>query len=119
MKQKVTVTVVAVATTKFLFGMCIWTGDSDVGTSNFSLELDILHVCQSMSGDTCDRTCACPYTCKIPGTSKQWHMPDRNFAASIATLTTVTFCFHNSALPCYVLSETFDMLPQKETLYCE
>ena len=37
-----TVTSVAVATTKFLFGMCV---DSDVGTVDFSLVLEILHVC--------------------------------------------------------------------------
>ena len=37
LKQKVIVTSVAVATTKFLFGMCDGVVDSDVGTSDFSL----------------------------------------------------------------------------------
>ena len=40
-----TVTSVAVATTKFLFGMCHCTVDSNVGTDEFSLLLLILHVC--------------------------------------------------------------------------
>jgi len=40
----VTVTIVAVATTKFLFGTCDCTVDSDVGTGDFSLVLGILHV---------------------------------------------------------------------------
>ena len=38
-------TSVAVATTKFLFGMCDCTVDSDVGTGDFSLVPGILHVC--------------------------------------------------------------------------
>ena len=42
--QKVTVTSVAFATTKFLFGMCDCTVHSDVGTGNVSLVLWILHV---------------------------------------------------------------------------
>ena len=40
-----TVTSVAVATTKFLFGMCDGTVDSDVGTGNLLLLLEISHVC--------------------------------------------------------------------------
>ena len=43
-KQKVAVTSVAVATTKFLLGMCDCTVDNDVGTGDFSLVLEILHV---------------------------------------------------------------------------
>ena len=39
-----TVTDVAVAATKFLFGMCDRTIDSDVGTGDFLLVLGILHV---------------------------------------------------------------------------
>ena len=50
-KQMVTVTGVAVATTKFLFSMCDYTIDSDVGTGDFSLVLGISHMC------TCNRTC--------------------------------------------------------------
>ena len=45
LKQKVTVTSVAVATTKFLLGMCDCTTDSDAGTGHFSLALAILHMC--------------------------------------------------------------------------
>ena len=68
------------------------------------------------------------HTCKIPGTSEkspvptslatmQSHMPNKNFAVATATLVTVTFCCHNSALSCFILNETFDMLQQQETLY--
>ena len=42
--QKVTITNAAVATAKFLFGMCDCTVDIDVGTGDFSLVLGILHV---------------------------------------------------------------------------
>ena len=42
--QKLTVVSFADETTKFLFGMCDCTVDSDVGTGNFSLVLGILHV---------------------------------------------------------------------------
>jgi len=41
----VTVTSVAVATTKSLFGMCDCTLDSDVGTDEFSLVRGILNLC--------------------------------------------------------------------------
>ena len=44
-KAIVTVTIVAVATTKVLFGLCDCTVDSYVGTCDFSLMLRILHVC--------------------------------------------------------------------------
>ena len=40
-----TVSSVAVATTKFLFGMRDCMVDSDVGTDNFLLVLGILHIC--------------------------------------------------------------------------
>ena len=43
-KQKVTVTSVAVATTKFLFSMCDRTFDSDVGKDNFSLDILLIFV---------------------------------------------------------------------------
>ena len=45
-KQNVTVTSVAVATTKFLFGMCDCAVDHDVGTGNFSIVKGLLHVCR-------------------------------------------------------------------------
>ena len=41
-------------------------------------------------------------------------MPRRNFVVATARLVTVTFCFHNSSLPCFVLNEIFDMLQQQE-----
>ena len=44
LNAKVTVSSVAVATTKFPFGMCNGTVESDVGKGVFSLELGILHV---------------------------------------------------------------------------
>ena len=40
-----TVTGVAVATTKFLFGMCDCMVDIDVDTGDLALELGTLHVC--------------------------------------------------------------------------
>ena len=43
--QKVTVTSVAVAPMKFLFGMYDCTVDSNGGTGDFRLVLGILHVC--------------------------------------------------------------------------
>ena len=45
MKQKVIVTSAAVATMKFLFGMCDCTFDSDGDTGDFSFVVGILHVC--------------------------------------------------------------------------
>ena len=43
--KKVIVTSVAVVTMKFLFGMCDCSVDSDIGTSNYSSVLEILHMC--------------------------------------------------------------------------
>ena len=40
-----TVSTVAVATTKSLFGMCDGTVDNDVGTGDVSLVKEILHLC--------------------------------------------------------------------------
>ena len=51
-----TVPSVAVATTKFLFGMCDSMADSDVGMADFSLVLGILCVCGHVH-------CACVITC--------------------------------------------------------
>ena len=45
-KQKMTVTSVAVATTKFLFAICDCTIDNDVSTGDFSLVLGTLYVCE-------------------------------------------------------------------------
>jgi len=42
--------------------------------------------------------------------------PNRNFVALTATRVTVTFCFHNSAVFCFTINETFDMSQQQETL---
>ena len=42
--QKMTVTSVAIATTKTLFGMCDCMVDSDISTGDFSLIHRILHV---------------------------------------------------------------------------
>ena len=44
------VTSAAVATDKFLFGMCDCTANSDVGTGDFSLVLGNLHVCGHAHG---------------------------------------------------------------------
>ena len=87
-------------------------------------------VTQSMPGNTCDRTCTCPHTRKIPrkgGKSPvptslltvQSQMPNRNYVVATATLVTVIHCFNNSALSCFILNEIFDMLQQRETLFCD
>ena len=52
--QTVTVTNVAVATTKFLFGMCDCTVDSDIGQAIFRSCWGF-YMCVAMG--TCDRTC--------------------------------------------------------------
>ena len=39
----------------------------------------------------------------------QSHMLNRNFAVANAPLVTVNFAFHNSALSCSILNETFDI----------
>ena len=80
---------------------------------------------QFVPGNTYDRTCACPHTCKIPSTSEnspvptslsivQLHMPNRYLDVATATQVTVTFYFKNSALSCFILNETFDKLQQQK-----
>ena len=72
--------------------------------------------------------CPCPHTCKIPSISKklpiptsllsvQLQVPNRNFFVPTQTSLTITFCFHNYALSCFILSETVEMLQQQDTLY--
>ena len=51
--------------------------------------------------------------------SVQSHVPSRNFAVATARLVTVTVCFHNSALSCFIVNGTLDMLQQQEALYFE
>ena len=64
-----------------------------------------------MSGDTCEKS-------PVPSSlsTVQSHMPNRNFVVSTATLTTVTFYIHSSALPCFVQNEKFDVLQQKDSV---
>ena len=45
------------------------------------------------------------------------HIPSRDFVVTNATLVTVTFCFHNSALFCFIVNKTFNMIQQQKTLY--
>ena len=47
----------------------------------------------------------------------QSHIPDRDFIVATATLVNVTICFHNSAVYCSILNETYDMLQQQETIF--
>ena len=58
--------------------------------------------CQVMPGDTCDHTCACLQTCKIPSTSEetprptslstvQLHKPNRIYVPKTARLVNFTF----------------------------
>ena len=81
-----------------------------------------------MPGDTHDRMCACPHSCKIPSSSRESPVPtslstvqllmlNSNCIVSTVTLVTVTFCFYNSTLFHFILNETFDMLGQKEARY--
>ena len=83
---------------------------------------------QYMPGDTYDRTCACPYTCKIPSTSEkppvltslaiaQSHVPYTNLVVATVTLIPITFCFPDSALSCFILNDIFNTLQQQETLH--
>jgi len=90
----------------------------------------ILH---SMPGDTCDCTCACPHVymstrLQYPARAKnhpcQHHCQPCNHTCEVgtsfvaaATLVTVTFCFHNSGLSCFILYKASEMLQQQETLY--
>ena len=43
----------------------------------------------------------------------QSHMQNRDFVVVTATLMTVTFCFYNSALPCFTLNETLSIHQQQ------
>ena len=81
-----------------------------------------------MPRDMYDTMCMCPHTCKVPSICEhlpvpaslsaiQLHMPERSFVVAPAMLVTATFCFHDSALSCSILNETFGMLQQQETLY--
>ena len=47
----------------------------------------------------------------------QSHVPNRNFIVAATTLMTVTLCFHISAVSCFVLNETFDMLQEQEAMF--
>ena len=70
------------------------------------VEVGVFHS-QSTFGDTCDRTCTYPHA----ELSTHMHMStNRKFVVKTAALATFTFCFHTSALCCFVLNETFDLL---------
>ena len=82
---------------------------------------------QSIPGDTRDCTCVCSHSCTVPRTSEKLPvpqsvstvrscMPNRKFIVATAALMTVTFCFKNSAISCFILHETLDVLQQQETL---
>ena len=60
------------------------------------------------------------HSCNIPSMSEkspvlkslsavQSHMPDWNFVVETATIVTVIFCFHNSALSCSIPNETINI----------
>ena len=78
-----------------------------------------------MPRDAYDRTCACPHVRNPQHERKITRanitvnraIAHKNFVVATATLVTVTVCFHNSALPCFILNETFEMVQQQETLY--
>ena len=46
-KEKVTVTIIAVATVRLLFGICDWTLDGDVGQGGFLTRAGDLHLCDT------------------------------------------------------------------------
>ena len=60
---------------------------------------------QFMPGDTCDRICVCPDTCKLEPLSCSCSTSDCQFL----------LC--NSVLSCSILNETFNMLQQQDTPY--
>ena len=91
---------------------------SVLGWKNFAIKWKCVFQKQFMLWDTCDCMCTCPHTCQIPCTSEkspvptslstlQSHMPNRSFIVATATLVTVTFCFQNSAVLCFIQNETF------------
>ena len=60
----------------------------------------------------------CPHMCKVRSTSEkssvptllsdmQLHVPIRNFVVATAALLSVIFFFHNNALSCFMVKETF------------
>ena len=88
---------------------------------------DLCRLIQPMLGDTGDRTCECPHTCRIPSTSRklpvpallstvQSHMPNRNFSVATATLVTVTFAV--ITLVCHVFSYTGHLGCSSNKLVC-
>ena len=92
----------------------------------FTVVHNLCYVCgegvfhTTRNSSTCpDRTYVFPHMLKIHSTSDYspvptslstvpLHMPNRNSVVANATLVTVTFCFHISALPCSFLNETFE-----------
>ena len=82
---------------------------------------------QLMPGDTCDRTCACPHTSKILGTSEnspmlislsamQSHMLNDVFVVATAALLSSSFAFVTLLYPVSP-QVRFDMLKQQDTFY--
>ena len=47
----------------------------------------------------------------------QSHMQNGDFVVTNEALVTINICFHNAALFCLTLNETFDMHQKQETLY--
>ena len=95
---------------------------SSYDSTGLDCSSNVLH--QSMPRDLSSHMCASPHTCKIPSTSEesptptslstmQLHMPYRSFVVATATLVIFTFCFQNSALSCFIVNQTFDMLQQQ------
>ena len=68
------------------------------------------HVRSHVRASTHEITCTSEKS-PVPTTLSpmQLHMPNRNFVVATATLVTVTLFFHNSALSCSALNETFDI----------
>ena len=98
------------------------------GTEICDICIQAIKELQSMPKDTYYHTYVCPHMCDIHSTSKnspvpisisaiQLHMPSRNFVVATATPASVTFSFHNSALSCFMINETFNMHQQQETLH--
>ena len=90
----------------------------------------LLLAVQPIQGDTCDHIRTYPSTCNIPSMSiklpvptslstLQSHIPNRNIVIATTTVLTGTICFHNSALSCFILNGTFEMLQKQETLFIE
>ena len=89
--------------------------DDDNGDNDDDLGINL----KSLPRDTCDHPCTSPHRYQVPGISKKLPMPTsmltmqshmRNRKSVVGTAKLVTVTFQNSALSCFILDETFEVL---------